>query len=167
MKPDTDHLEELFKKVTLELVQQLNSLTEEQLNKKFVPDKWTPGQLGVHLYKSYASIDTIKGTTEAANRPVDKKIPSIKDVFLNFEARYDAPEEIIPPDGWVSKDELINGLRERIDQQNSVWQQDDLSRLCIDFAIPGYGTFTRLEWLALNTYHTLRHVKQLKEQIGF
>lgn len=166
MKTNPQQLVELFEQVMEELIQLLESLSEDQLNHRFVPGKWTPGQLGVHLYKSYASIAVMKGRTEISDRPIDEKIPKIRSVLLNFEENYQAPSEVIPTEDLINKEKLLNALRKRIIQHREIWKKADLSCLCKDFAIPDYGYFTRLEWLAFNTYHTLRHVQQLTEQLA-
>jgi len=166
MKNQYQNLQELFEHTMQELQGLLGSLSEEQLNQVYIPGKWTPGQLGSHLYKSYASFYIMRGNTQATDRAIDQKLPQIKAVFLDFEKRYPAPSDIIPSDDPVQKEELLAGLSTRIDQQRDVWQHDDLSRICTDFAIPEYGEFTRLEWLGLNTYHTIRHVTQIKKQIS-
>ncbi|MEH6304692.1 DinB family protein [Olivibacter sp. CPCC 100613] len=166
MEDKHQELKNLFEQVMEELLELLNSLTEEQLNQTFVAGKWTPGQLGLHLYKSYASIYTMKGTTVEADRPIDFHLPLIKSILLNFDKRYQAPQEVIPSADQIMKEKLLLGLKKRVDQHREVWNQSDLSRLCTDFAIPQYGPFTRLEWLGFNTYHTLRHLQQLTEQLA-
>lgn len=165
MESKHQELENLFEKVMDEMLELLGSMTEEQLNQPLVIGKWTPGQLGLHLYKSYASVYTMMGTTIEADRPIDLNLPRIKSVLLNFENRYQAPQEVIPSDKRIEKQKLMQGLKQRIEQHREVWQQD-LSRLCTDFAIIQYGPFTRLEWLGFDTYHTLRHVQQLTEQLA-
>lgn len=166
METNHQHLAALFEKVTEELIQLLNSLNEHQLNHPFVPGKWTPAQLGFHLYKSYASIEIMNGATEVVDRPIDEKIPQFREVLLNFEERYQAPKEVVPPAEVINKEKLLKALHKRIMQHRKIWKKADLSCLCMDFAIPDYGHFTRLEWLAFNTFHTLRHVQQLTEQLA-
>ncbi|MGK9117304.1 DinB family protein [Olivibacter jilunii] len=166
MKSKHQELENLFEQVMAEMLELFDSMTEQQMNRCLVIGKWTPGQLGLHLYKSYASIYTMKGTTIEANRPIDLNLPLIKSVLLNFEKQYQAPQEVMPSADRIVKKKLMHGLQQRVEQHREVWQQEDVSRLCTDFAIPQYGPFTRLEWLGFNTYHTLRHLQQLTEQLA-
>lgn len=54
----------------------------------------------------------------------------------------------------------------KLAQQRDVIIGKDLSKTCTDFAIPGYGNFTRMEWIGFNTVHTQRHVHPLKSIIS-
>jgi len=155
-----------FEQATDELLRLLSPLTEEQLNQVLVSGKWTPGQLGLHLYKSYASVYILQGNTKATERPIDEKVPLAKSVLLNFEASYDAPQEVVPPNRYIKREKLLRDLRARIALYRKVIRHHDLSATCTDFAIPQYGAFTRLEWLCFDTFHTQRHVRQLKQQLA-
>lgn len=165
MKNQYNELIQAFDGITDELLQLLHSLTEEQLNSVLIPGKWTAGQLGLHLYKAYAAIYILKGNTKPANRPIDQKVAKISGVLLNFDNSYEAPVEVIPSSVPVQKGRLLKGLHERIVAYKEVLLHQDLAVICTDFAIPEYGEFTRLEWLWFDTYHTMRHVKQLKEML--
>jgi len=165
MENPHNNLIQVFNETTNELLQLLGSLTEEQLNGVLIPGKWTPGQLGLHLYKAYAAIYILKGNTKSTERPIDQKVSMIKNILLNFDKFYDAPSDIIPTNELIQKERLLNGLRERIAQYTEVLHNEDLSLICTDFAIPQYGQFTRLEWLWNDTYHTVRHVDQLKKML--
>lgn len=165
MKNQYNDLIQAFDEITGELLQLLHSLTEEQLNSILIPGKWTAGQLGLHLYKAYAAIYILKGNIKPANRPIDQKLAKIKGVLLNFDNSYEAPVEVIPPEGLVQKKRLLKGLEERVVAYKEVLFHQDLAVVCTDFAIPEYGEFTRLEWLWFDTYHTMRHVKQLKQML--
>jgi hypothetical protein len=160
-----NNLIQVFNETTNELLQLLGLLTEEQLNGVLIPGKWTPGQLGLHLYNAYAAIYILKGNTKPADRPIDQKVSMIKNILLNFDKSYNAPSDIIPTNELIQKERLLNGLRERIAQYTEVLHNEDLSLICTDFAIPQYGHFTRLEWLWNDTYHTVRHVDQLKKML--
>jgi hypothetical protein len=165
MESQHNNLIQTFNGTTNELLQLLSSLTEEQLNGVLIPGKWTPGQLGLHLYKAYAAIYILKGNTKPTDRPIDQKVPTIKNILLNFDKSYDAPSDIMPTNELIQKERLLKGLRERIAQYTEVLHNEDLSLICTDFAIPQYGQFTRLEWLWNDTYHTVRHVDQLKKML--
>lgn len=165
MKNQYKQLIQAFNGATSELLQLLSSLTEEQLNRVLIPGKWTPGQLGLHLYKSYAAIRVLEGNTKPSDRPIDQKVAIIEGVLLNFDNAYEAPTEVVPSNERVQKERLLENLQERISRYKEVLLHQDLSVICTDFAISQYGEFTRLEWLWFDTYHTLRHVKQLKRLV--
>ena len=39
----------------------------------------------------------------------------------------------------------------------------NLSETCTAFELPGFGEFTRAEWIYFAMYHTQRHTHQLKK----
>ncbi|MDO6761682.1 DinB family protein [Tamlana sp. 2_MG-2023] len=154
-----------FDKTTLRLLKTLITLSEEQIN--IYPKKgWSAGQLGEHLLKSYASVETLKGKTRKTNRPIDQKLEPIKTLFLDNSIKMDSPQEILPFTEKIIKKDLIKDLEDRIGQIKEVIKIKDLSATCIDFSIPEYGEFTRFEWIWFNIYHTQRHVYQLENIIG-
>lgn len=154
-----------FHKKTLSLLKILSSLSEEQLN--FHPKKgWSAGQIGEHLLKSYASVETLNGNTKKTARPIDQKLKPVKTIFTDFSIKMDSPKAIIPSEEKISKKYLIDNLENSIEQIKDVIQNKDLSLTCIDFSIPEYGEFTRLEWIWFNIYHTQRHNHQMENIIN-
>lgn len=152
---------EAFHQTTQELTGLLDALNQENLNRKPKAGGWSPGQVGDHLLKSYASVYVMTGQTEPTSRQPDEKVAAVKALFLDFGIRMESPEAILPSAAPLDKTELLTQLRQRIGQLLSVIGTADLSETCLDFAIPEYGPFTRLEWAWFNTYHTQRHVYQL------
>ena len=148
------------------LLQLLSLLSDEQLNTVPFEDSWTAGQVGDHLYKSYDVIGILRGNTEPTERPAGQKLDGIRKMLLDFTTKLDAPPETLPTHDPIHTQALLAALPERIAQQREVLLHDDLSPVCLDFAIPGAGHFTRLEWLGYNTLHTQRHIYQLKNSIS-
>ncbi|MGS2739171.1 DinB family protein [Sinomicrobium sp. M5D2P17] len=156
---------EEFHKTTLSLLKLLLSLSEEQLN--FQPKAgWSAGQFGEHLLKSYAFVKTLNGKTRKTERPIDQKLKPIKTLFSDTSIKMDAPKAILPSKKKVIKKELIKDLEDRIEQIKKVIKTKDLALICIDFSIPEYGEFTRLEWIWFNIYHTQRHIHQLENMMA-
>ncbi|WP_339703401.1 DinB family protein [uncultured Marixanthomonas sp.] len=154
-----------FHKTTSSLLNALASLSEEQIN--FSPKKgWSAGQIGEHILKSYASVQTLNGNTEKTVRPFDQKLEPIKTLFLDTSIKMDSPEAILPSKKKIVKKDLIKALEDRIEQIKEVIINRDLSLTCIDFSIPEYGEFTRFEWVWFNIYHTQRHLHQLENRIA-
>lgn len=154
-----------FHQTTLSFLKLLISLSEEQLN--FQPEEgWSTGQLGEHIFKSYAFVETLKGKTRKTQRPIDQKLESVKTLFLDTSIKMDSPTAILPSEGIISKKDLIKGLEDRIEQIKEVYENKDLTLTCIDFSIPEYGKFTRFEWIWFNIYHTQRHIYQLENIIA-
>ncbi|MBG6233636.1 hypothetical protein IWX76_000191 [Pedobacter sp. CAN_A7] len=154
-----------FDEVTHQLLHLLSPLEEEQLNQVPFTGSWTAGQVGDHLYKSYEILPILYGHVEECNRPADQKLPPLKIAFEDFSIKMNAPKEVLPKGGYLKKAELLTALRQRLDQQREALLTTDLTKLCLDFAIPENGHFTRLEWLGFNVIHTRRHLHQLKNII--
>jgi len=154
-----------FHKTTFRLLKLLLSLSEEQLN--FHPTNgWSAGQLGEHLYKSYAFVKILNGKTNVTERPVDQKLDPIKILFADDSVKMNAPIAIVPANEKIDKNDLIKSLENRIEQIKQIIETKDLSLTCIDFSIPAYGEFTRYEWIWFNIYHTQRHIRQLENIVA-
>lgn len=77
----------------------------------------------------------------------------------------ESPEFIIPTDNKIVKNNLVDALREKITAIVNFSKHSDLSETCLDFELPGTGPMTKLEWMYFVTYHTQRHIHQLKKII--
>ena len=155
-----------FDEVADQLLQQLSSLDQEQLNQVPFPASWTAGQVGDHLYKSYGVVQILHGSVEECNRPPDQKLAPIKEAFEDFSIKMKSPEQILPSTQPISKADLLGALQERLNQQREAINTLDLTKICLDYAIPESGYFTRLEWLGFNVIHTRRHLHQLHHIIN-
>ncbi|WP_276167362.1 DinB family protein [Zobellia alginiliquefaciens] len=153
-----------FQKVTSNMLKVLVPLSETQLNYR-IKQRWSAGQIGEHIFKSYASVQTLNGNTKKTVRPIDQKLEPIKILFLDTSIKMDSPKAILPSEERIVKKDLIKGLEERIEQIKEVIVNSDLSVTCMDYAIPEYGEFTRFEWIWFNIYHTQRHLHQLENII--
>ncbi len=161
---------ELFNQVettTNELIQLIDSLSEEQLNKIPFEGSWTAAQVGDHLLKSYSVAETLSGNIKTTERNPEEKTEIIKKVFLDFNTKMESPGFIIPSDTLIAKTDLLMALKNRIDQLKEIIRTQDLSQTCLDFSIPGLGEFTRSEWLYFMVYHSQRHIHQLKNICTF
>lgn len=156
-----------FDRTMQDLLDILSSLSEQQLNDSPSKDVWSAGQIGEHLLKSYASVETLLGKTKQTDRPIDEKIALVSVLFNDYSIKMESPEAIIPSDKPKVQQDLISALKERIEVQRDVIKNKDLSATCAEFAIPEYGEFTRLEWIWFNIIHTQRHIHQLKNKIQF
>tara|TARA_R110002020_G_scaffold114593_4_gene263660 strand:- start:55028 stop:55540 length:513 start_codon:yes stop_codon:yes gene_type:complete len=155
-----------FDTVTQELCRLLQPLDEAELNRAPFKDSWTAGQVGDHLYRSYEVSAILNGNVEPTQRPADQKLREVENLFLDFTVKMESPREILPSKSPIDKDSLLSSLQRRIAEQRDVILHKDLSMTCLDYAIPGYGPFTRWEWIGFNIVHTQRHLHQLGNVIG-
>ena len=144
-------LSKAFERATNEFIELIESLNEDELN--IIPEYggWSPGMIGDHICKSYASAETMTSRTELTNREPDEKVPSIRDVFMNFMIRIESPKAILPSEKRIDKSRLLESLRGRVAQITEIINTSDLSEICLDYVIVEYGAFTRLEWAWFNT----------------
>ena len=133
---------------------------ESALNIVPFTDSWTAAQLAVHVTKSnkaIASALTMSG--EPAKRNADDGVQRLKDMFLNFEVKFNSPEFIKPEDRKYSKEEVVTNLNKSIAQLKALREKANLFEI---ISIPPFGEITKLELLHFVVYHTQRHIHQLK-----
>ncbi|RYU90296.1 DinB family protein [Mucilaginibacter terrigena] len=161
-----DEILNRFDKTTDELIELLAPLSDEQLNKVPFEDSWTAGQVGDHVTRSYDAGAVLNGNVKAADRAPDEKSAEVSKLFLDYTIKMESPKEILPTNDVINKDNLLASLKARIADLREVIINKDLTEICLDFAIPGFGEFTRMEWIGFFTVHTQRHIHQLKTIIS-
>jgi hypothetical protein len=153
-------IQEELDTVTTELLLLIDSFDQEQINLVPFEDSWTAAQVANHLAKSDASvIASIYGPGMPAERAPDEKTPELKGIFLNFEVKLKSPEMVIPDNTIFKKDDLIATLKQTRSRLSAAAATLNLDELCTHEVL---GNMTRLEFLSFVTYHTQRHVHQLK-----
>lgn len=123
---------------------------------------WTAGQVLEHMDKS-VGYNILIGNVQPADRPADEKVQMIKNIFLDLSKKYDAPGFIVPTDATHDKDALVSKLSHKFDKLAEAAATMNLTEVCLDFEVPGFGAFTRLEWITFYMVHTRRHIQQLKK----
>ena len=151
-----------IKETETALLQILSAFSKEQLNKVPFEGSWTGGQVGEHLIKA-VSADIFYGTTTDTERPADVFVKPLRDQFLNFDINMESPDFILPSDGPHDKDAVMNKLQSVWEELAEAEETLDLTKTCLDFAIPGMEPMTRLEWLNFYIAHTKRHTHQLNK----
>jgi len=141
------------------VVNLLSKQTDGTFEKRIRPGAWSIGQLAWHVVK--ASRDMSKSPTRKSERPFDKYVGEIEDVFLNDNVRLVAPEALIPEDRIYTVDEVVKALRENKNAALTIIKEKDLTEQVLDTELPGWGFLTRYEWAKLMVYHVSRHTKQL------
>ena len=143
------------------LRQLLSSFTEQQLNQVPFEGSWTAAQVAEHIWKA-GDCSLLYGPAIPVNRQPDEKIAAIKAMFLNFDIKMISPEILRPGNNHHPKDTALNNI-------DSTWQKLltaadtlDLSEECSSFELPGFGPFTRFEWIQFINIHTQRHIHQLQ-----
>jgi hypothetical protein len=128
---------------------------------------WTAAQQLEHLRLSVTgAIPIINGLVKKTERAPDQFVKSIKDLFLDFEAKYPSAKVLVPENKEYDKDTLTTQALEAYQQLSEAIQTLDLTDTCLATEFTGIGYLTRLEWVTVAIYHTQRHVVQLKSIVS-
>lgn len=144
-----------------ELKEVAASIPDDKIDRVPFEGSWTAGQVLEHIDKSIGS-GILNGNVQAVGRPADEKVQMIQTIFLDFTKRYEAPGFIVPTDAVHDKNALVSKLLYKFDKLKEVAAVMNMEELCLDFEVPGFGPFTRLEWIMFYVMHSRRHLHQLK-----
>lgn len=148
-----------------ELLIVASSISQNQIDTVPFAGGWTAGQVLEHLCKCI-STGVLRGNVQQVDRQADEKIAFIRTVFLDFTKKYEAPEFILPTEPAHNKEEHLLKLAAKFDRLLEAVNTSNLAEECIDFALPAFGNFTRMEWIAFHMLHTQRHTQQLKNIVA-
>ncbi|GGM93277.1 hypothetical protein GCM10010967_28020 [Dyadobacter beijingensis] len=124
---------------------------------------WTAGQVAEHILLSESGIpETILGSTDETVRPVGQYVPVIESIFLDFSAKYESPEFIVPSPGPHDQRNLLDAFKAERAEIRQIAASEDLSLTCTDFEFPQIANLTRWEWLQFVLCHSKRHTRQLR-----
>jgi hypothetical protein len=153
-----------FEKSTSDLLQALNQFTNEQFNMVPFEGSWTAGQVAEHLFKSESNaVRVVNGSTRPTiDRNPEANEEVIRSMFLDYTAKFQSPDFILPSEAHKKRDVLLKGFEKTRDNLRKMIENEDLSLTCMDFSFPGVGEMTRQEWLCFVNCHTIRHTRQLK-----
>lgn len=141
-------------------IDSLSAFSETDMNKVPYEGSWTGGQVAEHIIKANG-VDLLFAPGAPAERDPAQHVQTIRDIFLNFDAKYTAPERLTPQDGFHAKEPLLNTLHHQWSRLEDAVQTQDLSEMCNTFEFPGIGQLTKLEVVNLIESHTQRHLRQL------
>lgn len=148
---------------TDELLNLISSMSEEQLNKIPFEGSWTTGQVTDHISQSFGGvIQIVNDNAIPTERDPGKKIELIKSIFLDFTTKMTSPDFVLPSQPPHKKGILVSNLNTMQDQITEAIKTLDLTETHMNFEIPGFGKFTRLEWINFLIYHMQRHTHQIK-----
>ncbi|MGY3212276.1 DinB family protein [Mucilaginibacter sp. HD30] len=143
------------------LLNAISAIDEQKFNTVPFEGSWTAGQVSEHVSKAVGA-DLLYADTKPTDRQPDEKVKAISDMFLNFEIKMKSPDFIVPEDKAYDKDVLLNGLETTFDRLIVAAETLGLNEVVTVFEVPGFGPFTRLEFLWFFNVHAIRHTRQLK-----
>lgn len=135
---------------------------EEQWHRSPSYGGWTASEVSEHIIKASSGLyRMVNGNTEPCDREPAEKIPMIENLFLDYNQKLQSPDFLIPAD-QLKKSEAAEAWESIKADFLAAAAMPDLTPICTDRALPGFGTFTRLEWLNFCLIHIQRHTHQLK-----
>lgn len=142
-------------------VQQFDSA---QYNMVPFEGSWTPGQIVQHLTLANGGFaEMLYGPTADANRSADQHVAVLKEMFLNFDSKMQAPDFVRPEIRDYEKAPHLAKTEQIKETLDKAMVDLDLNQACISFELPVFGHLTRLEAATFVLVHTLRHTNQLNK----
>ncbi|GAA4102382.1 DinB family protein [Mucilaginibacter panaciglaebae] len=143
-----------------ELIETFSSIPEDKLNAIPFKESWTAAQVIEHILNA-VGVGTLYAETKPSNRNPGEKIKAVSDLFLNMDIKMQSPDFIYPSDKKYAKQELLDMINDKFTKLIEAAKTLDLSPICLVFEVPGFGAFTRLEFVWFYIVHTRRHIFQL------
>lgn len=145
------------------LLQTIDSYTTEQFNVVPFEGSWTAGQTADHILRfASGGVSILNGDGQTTERNPEQNIVPLRDLFLNFEIKMNAPEFVCPAEAPHNKEVLHRALDQVFTKMAALSKHADLNLTFTDFEMPQFGKLTRLEWLLFILFHTQRHIHQLQ-----
>ncbi|MDB4926526.1 DinB family protein [Mucilaginibacter sp.] len=146
-------------KAELELA--ISSISDDQFNTIPFKDSWTPGQVSDHILKA-VGVGVLYGNTKPTARNRDEKVAETAKLFLNMDIKMKSPDFILPSNAPQNKQEILSKIDDTFSRLIEAAKTLDLSLTCLAFEVPGFGEFTRSEFIWFYIFHAQRHIYQLK-----
>ena len=145
------------------LLHAISSFPQEKFNTIPFEYGWTAAQVSEHILKSVSGVvEMLYTPAKPTERKPNEKAEAIKAMFLDFKTKMKSPEFVLPGNSPIEKDKISTALTDTMDKMFEAIKTLDLSETCTAFELPGFGEFTRAEWIYFAMYHTQRHTHQLK-----
>jgi hypothetical protein len=152
-----------FDETSKDLLQAVSSFSEEEFNEIPFEGSWSAAQVADHLRKSLKGTGKILyADVRPTERKFDENVEGLKSIFLNFDIKFKSAEAILPSDEPLEKQFIYQNLKEAYEVISKAVNELDLSFTC-PIPFPKMGELTRYEWISLATFHTQRHIRQMKK----
>lgn len=143
------------------LIKEISTIEEHKFNTIPFKDSWTAAQVSEHLLKAIGT-GVLYGDTKPTEREPGEKIQQTADLFLNMDIKMTSPDFILPSEDAHCKAKIVSDIETVFEKLLQAVRTLDLSATCVSFEIPGFGEFTRLEFVYFFMFHTQRHINQIK-----
>lgn len=156
-------ISDLIQTTSSKLLSLINSFDDQQIKAIPFEGSWMPAQAADHLIKSCNLILTaLHGSAEKTERDPESNRDQIKNIFLDFNLKFQSPEMIRPSGTPAEKVFLVSELTAALNKIREALETMDLSVTALDVELPGLGKLTKIDWLYFFVFHTQRHIHQLE-----
>ncbi|TCC91962.1 DinB family protein [Pedobacter frigiditerrae] len=153
-----------FNKVFSDLITTVEGFDYMSYNQIPFDGSWTPAQVTQHIIlASEGFVKVLNAEVKDAETAIDEKKSQIKAIFLDYGTKMKSPDFILPDLKEYDKERHLAKIAIIQEGIAKAINDLDLGKTCLSFELPGMGHLTRLEAIYFVTYHTERHIHQLKE----
>lgn len=153
------HIDTDIREVFDNVIQSVNSASNDELNEVPFEGSWTIGQVVQHIILCSGGV--LDNQTKEAGRPYDEKVTELRSIFLDMGQKSEADPGVYPSMRMYKKQELVKQLESNKANLLGIIEERDLMQLSLDMEFPFMGYLTRYEWLAFICFHTQRHLNQM------
>lgn len=149
--------------VRTELLNEVQNMTDVQLNQKPSQDVWSPAQILEHLYLMER---VITGGIKQVLMSGEKREATEKplELVVDRSRKVPAPENLEPGEGPFEKDAILSKLEEsRRELINFAETAPEQMLIEKSMKHPHLGDLSLKQWVEFIGYHEKRHLLQLSE----
>lgn len=140
----------------------LEKFDENKFNVIPFEGSWSAAQVADHLLKANTgAAQTLLGSTIDTTREPGANEEAIRSFMLDMDTKMTSPEFILPSNDPIEKDTMLQNTREAGNKLRNILLEEDITKTCTDFSLPGLGELTRYEWICFVVCHTRRHTHQI------
>ncbi|AZB44123.1 DinB family protein [Bacillus sp. FJAT-42376] len=155
---------EHMQKVREELLNTVNTVSEEKFNEKPAQDEWSIAQVVDHLQKiENVLLESLKKSIhQAENKTVEEKQ---LEAVTDRTRKVPAPEHVSPGPVPIDRTETITALEEARRDLNNFTEllSKDFDLKTRSLRHPVLGEVSIKQWIEFVGYHEERHLLQIKE----
>lgn len=141
---------------------------DNNFNLSLQEGKWSAAGILEHLLLVETSVNQmLQLPAGAAPRVYDEKKQHILNVFSDDSRQYDAPSDYLPSGKMFDKNNLLQTIMGERAMLAMLIHKLDLTETSESFRHPGFGSFTRYEWVEFVIHHSNRHARQIKKLARF
>ena len=162
----TDMFKEENAKIRNQILQAVEGMTDEKLNRKPTPEEWSPMQILDHLQLMETTV--AKGVSRELKKETSEKAvkkPIALTVSRSFKV--DAPKHVVPTEDFVTLEEMKNRLNASHNFLYEVYGQATPEQLKEkSMPHPVFGKVPLVQWFPFVGLHEKRHFKQLEKTLS-